>query len=98
VEAVRQISVTKFPEKTWAQGFEDQALPHNSLHDLYWALIVAHGERVRWPLKCGLTRKCSHAGSLLIMGVSNLSVVGSIPTGGAKLARLGARRLAIQQA
>ena len=41
--------------------------PHDSLHGLYRALILAHGERVTWLRKCDFTREYGHASSLLIM-------------------------------
>jgi hypothetical protein len=51
-----------------ASDFQDrQRSPHDSLHGLYRALILAHGERAKRPRKCCFTRKYSHAGSLLIM-------------------------------
>jgi hypothetical protein len=49
-------------------GFQDrERSPHDSLHGLYRDLILAHGERITWPRKCGLTREYRHTVSLLIM-------------------------------
>jgi hypothetical protein len=58
--------------------------PHDSLHGLYRALILAHGECVTRRWKRCFTREYGHTISLLIMVRFYLSVVGSIPTGGAK--------------
>ena len=41
--------------------FQDrERSPHDSLHGLYRALILGHGERVPGPWKYGFTRKYSH--------------------------------------
>jgi hypothetical protein len=48
--------------------FQDRGRsPHDSPHGLYRGLILAHGQRVTLPRKCGFTRECRHAISLLIM-------------------------------
>jgi hypothetical protein len=55
-------------EKPGHRDFQDRwRSPHDSLHGLYRALILGHGERVTGPWKYGFTRKYSRDDSLLIM-------------------------------
>jgi hypothetical protein len=51
-------------EKPGHSDFQDHG---RSPHGFYRTLILALGERVKWPRKCGFTREYRHAVSLLIM-------------------------------
>ena len=50
-----------------ASDFKSWALPHDSLHGLYRALILAPAEHATWPRKWAFTRQYGHAVPLLIM-------------------------------
>src|SRR5512132_1329459 len=65
--ALKQVSVTWAREPGHSDSQDRDCSPHDSLHDLYRSIILAHGERVKWPPKWCLTREYSRTFALLIM-------------------------------